>query len=155
MIRSLVNKITGLIAERSHAPRRKCEAPVRITFEPLNLSGIHVSTADGIYMSGETVDVSRTGIAFMVSQIRIKENYLVGQERVLNVEIDLPGGKVRMKVVGRRYEREGIHLSDERYLVGAEIVDMSKQDRDIYNQFLRYGGKRRGSTAPSLVQGGN
>lgn len=155
MIRSLVNKITGLIAERSHAPRRKYEAPIRITFEPLNLGGIHVSSAGGAYMSGETVDLSRTGIAFMVSQIRIKENYLVGHERVLNAEIDLPGGRVRMKVVGRRYEREGIHLSDERYLVGAEIVDMSKQDRDLYNQFLRYGGKRRGSTAPSFVQGGN
>lgn len=106
-------------------------------------------------MSGETVDVSKTGVAFMVSQIRMKENYLVGQERVLNVEIDLPGGKVRMRVVGRRYEREGIHLSDERYLVGAEIIEMDKPDRDIYNQFLRYGGKRRGSTAPSLAQGGN
>ena len=155
MIRSLVNKITGLIAERSHSPRRKCEAPIRIWFEPLNLSGIHISSADGVYMSGETVDVSKTGIAFMVSQIRIKENYLVGHERVLNVEIDMPGGKVRMRVVGRRYEREGIHLSDERYLVGAEIIEMSKQDRDIYNQFLRYGGKRRGATAPSFVQGGN
>lgn len=155
MIRSLVNKITGLIAERSHAPRRKCEFPVRITFEPLSLGGIHVSHADGVYMSGETVDLSRTGIAFLVSQIRIRENYLVGHDRVLNAEIDLPGGKVRMRVIGRRYEREGIHLSDERYLVGAEIIDMSKQDRDIYNQFLRYGGKRRGSGAPSLAQGRN
>ena len=155
MIRSLVTKITGLIAERSHSPRRKCEAPVKISFEPLNMSGIHISSTDGVFMSGETVDVSRTGIAFMVPQIRIKENYLVGHERVLNVEVDLPGGKVRMRVIGRRYEREGIHVSDERYLVGAEIVEMSKPDRDIYNQFLRYGGKRRGSTSPSLAQGGS
>ena len=144
-----------MIAERSHSPRRKCEAPIKICFEPLNLAGIHISSAQGVYMSGETVDVSKTGVAFMVSQIRMKENYLVGQERVLNVEIDLPGGKVRMRVVGRRYEREGIHLSDERYLVGAEIIEMDKPDRDIYNQFLRYGGKRRGSTSPSLAQGGN
>ena len=155
MIRSLVTKITGLIAERSHSPRRKCEAPVKIWFEPLNLAGIHVSSAEGMYMSGETVDVSKTGIAFMVPQIRMKENYLVGSERVLNVEIDMPGGKVRMRVIGRRYEREGIHLSDERYLVGAEIIEMSKQDRDIYNQFLRYGGNRGGSAAPSLAQGRN
>ena len=155
MIRSLVNKITGLIAERSHSPRRKCEAPVRVWFDPLKLRGFTVTSAEGIYMSGETVDVSKTGIAFLVPQIRIKENYLVGQERPLNVEIDLPGGRVRMQVIGRRYEREGIHLSDERYLVGAEIVEMSKQDREIYNQFLRYGGKRRGSGEPSLVRGGN
>jgi len=155
MIRSIITRITGLIAERSHSPRRKCEAPVRIWFEPLNLSGIHISSADGIYMSGEVVDLSKTGIAFMVSSIRIKENYLVGHERVLNVEIDLPGSKVRMQVIGRRYEREGVHLSTERYLVGAEIVDMSKQDRDAYHLFLRYGGKRRGATEPSLELGGS
>src|SRR5687768_2989733 len=148
MIRSLVNKITGLIAERSHSPRKKCEFPVRVWFDPMKLAGFHVTSADGIYMSGETVDVSKTGIAFMVPQIRIKENYLVGHERMLNVEIDLPGGKVRMQVIGRRYEREGIHLSDERYMVGAEIVEMSKQDRETYNQFLRYGGRGGRSGAP-------
>ena len=155
MIRSLVNKITGLIAERSHSPRKKCELPVRVWFDPMKLAGFQVTSADGIYMSGETVDVSKTGIAFMVPQIRIKENYLVGHERVLNVEVDLPGGKVRMRVIGRRYEREGIHLSDERYLVGAEIVEMSKQDRETYNQFLRHGAKSRGAGAPSLAQGRN
>ena len=155
MIRSLVNKITGLIAERSHSPRKKCELPVRVWFDPMKLAGFKVTSAEGIYMSGETVDLSKTGVAFMVPQIRIKENYLVGQERLLNVEIDLPGGKVRMRVIGRRYEREGIHISDERYMVGAEIVEMSKQDRDTYNQFLRYGGRRGRSGAPSLAQGRN
>lgn len=155
MIRSIVTKITGLIAERSHSPRRKCEAPMRISFEPLNLAGIHISSAEGIYMSGETVDLSKTGIAFMASSIRLKENYLVGHERVLNVEIDLPGGKVRMQVVGRRYERDPGHMSTEKYLVGCEIVNMSKQDRDAYNQFLRYGGKRRGAASPSLELGGS
>lgn len=155
MIRSIVSRITGLIAERSHSPRRKCEAPIRISFEPLNLAGIHISSAEGVYMSGETVDLSKTGIAFMVSSIRLKENYLVGHERVLNAEIDLPGGKVRMQVIGRRYERDGVHLSAEKYLVGAEIINMSKQDRDVYNQFLRYGGKRRSASAPSLELGGS
>jgi len=119
----------------------------------MKLAGFQVTSADGIYMSGETVDLSKTGVAFMVPQIRIKENYLVGHERVLNVEIDLPGGKVRMRVLGRRYEREGVHLTNERYMVGAEIVEMSKQDRESYHQFLRYGGKGRGSGAPSLAQG--
>ena len=59
-----------------------------------------------------------------------------------------------MDVIGRRYEREGIHVSDERYLVGAEIVEMSKPDRDIYNQFLRYGGNDAGAGAGDDDGGG-
>jgi hypothetical protein len=154
MIRSLITRLTGLIAERSHSPRKKYSAPVKISFERASKSAIHTSTADGAFMSGQTVDMSKTGIGFMVSAIRIKENYLVGHERLLNVEIDLPREKVRMQVVGRRYEREGIHDSVERYVVGAEIVNISDDDREIYEHFLRYGAKRRRATAPGLEMGG-
>jgi hypothetical protein len=81
MLRSFVTRLTGLIAERSHAPRKKYAAPVRISFDIPQSRAIHSSVADGSFMSGETVDLSKTGIAFMVSAIRIRENYLVGQER--------------------------------------------------------------------------
>ncbi|HLA95117.1 MAG TPA: PilZ domain-containing protein [Pyrinomonadaceae bacterium] len=155
MIRSLITKITGLIAERSHAPRKTYAAPVKISFERVNIRGIHTSTADGVFMSGETMDMSKTGISFMVSAIRIKENYLVGHERILNIEIDLPRDKVKMQVIGRRYEREGIHESAERYLVGAEIVNISEEDREAYEHFLRHGATRRRAAAPSLEMGGN
>jgi hypothetical protein len=154
MIRSIITKITGLIAERSHASRKRYAAPVKIWFEPLNVKGIHTSSADGIYVSGETVDMSITGLGFMVSMIRVKENYLVGQERVLNVEIDLPRDKVKMQVIGRRYEREGIHESLERYLVGAEIVNISEADREAYEHFLCHGATRRRAVSPSLEMGG-
>lgn len=155
MLRSLVSKISGMVVERSHAKRRRFEAPIKISFEPLRMAGIHVSSADGLFLSGETVDFSSTGIAFMVSAIRIKENYLVGHERVLNVEIDLPQGKVSMQVIGRRYERDDVHLSAEKYMVGAEIVDMPANDREIYQHFLRYGANRKKATSPSLEMGGN
>lgn len=155
MFRSLVSKISGFIVERSHAKRRKFEAPIKLWFERQNISGIHTSSADGVFVSGETVDMSSSGIAFMVSSIRVKENYLVGQERILNAEIDLPGGKVKMQIVGRRYERDDLHLSAEKYLVGAEIVDMARGHRAVYEQFLRYGGNRKKVVAPSLEMGGN
>ena len=155
MIRSFVTKITGLIAQRSHAPRKKHASPVKLSFEPMSGAAIHTSAVDGLYISGETVDLSKTGIAFMVSAIRVKDNYLVGQNRIVNVEIDLPRKKVRMQVIGRRYEREAIHESVERYTVGAEIVHMSEADRDAYNHFLRYGAKRRAAQNPGLELGGN
>jgi c-di-GMP-binding flagellar brake protein YcgR len=95
-----------------------------------------------VFMTGETFDLSDTGIAFVVSSIRIMENYLVGQERILIAELDLPGGKVTMKLLGRRYEQVGVHLSTEKYLIGAEIVEISDSDREMYEHFIRSGPTR-------------
>jgi hypothetical protein len=60
-----------------------------------------------------------------------------------------------MQVIGRRYEREAIHESVERYMVGAEIVHMSEADRDAYNHFLRFGANRRTAQTTGLEVGGN
>jgi hypothetical protein len=97
------------------------------------------------------VDISATGIGFIVPAIRIKEKYLVGQERVLNVELDLSGRKIRMQVRGVRYERVGIHLSAERFVVGAEIVNMNDEDQAAYDHLLKY-GKKAGKATSSIIE---
>lgn len=97
--------------------------------------------AENLSIAGETKDVSETGIAFIVSSIRIKETYLVGEGRTLNAELDLPGGKVRMQIIGQRYEQVGEHISTARFLIGAKITKMSEDDRELYSDFLRYGKK--------------
>jgi hypothetical protein len=104
-------------------------------------------------MCGQTVDISATGVGFLVPSIRIKESYLMAEERVLNAEIDLRGRKVRMRIVGRRYEKVGIHVSTERYLVGAQIVEMSDDDRRTYEYFLKNGHKVKALVEPSLEMG--
>jgi hypothetical protein len=92
---------------------------------------------------GETKDLSRTGVAFLMSSIRLKEKYLVGQDRILNAELDLPSGKVRMQLLGKRYERVGKHISIEKFLIGAQIVKMTTDNREAYEQFLKYAGRRK------------
>ncbi len=153
MLRELVTKLSGVLERNAHSIRRKCDAPIRISFEPVKTTGNLHTTMDGLAISGEVADLSTTGIGFFVPSIRLKEYYLVGQDRRLNVEIDLPGERVKMKVVGRRYQKIGQHLSNERYLIGAEIVEMGTNDRQSYDQFLRFGPKRAGASAPSLEMG--
>jgi hypothetical protein len=141
MLRELVSKFSVSLIERRASVRKKYEVPVKVYFapekNPLNLT---VSSQD-LFLSGETVDLSETGIAFVVSSIRIREKYLVGQERALSVEMDLAGKRIRMQVLGKRYERVGIHASTERYLVGAAITDMNPDDRVKYEYFLKNGKK--------------
>lgn len=153
MIRELVTKLSGLMERNSHSIRKKCDAPIRVSFEPVYTTGNLHTTMEGLSISGEAADVSKTGIAFIVASIRLKEFYLVGQDRKLNLELDLPEGKVRMKVIGRRYIKIGQHLTDERFFVGAEIVEMTAENRQIYDEYLRFALKRGKSTAPSLEMG--
>lgn len=154
MLRNIVAKLNSIFTESSHAARKRHNLPIKIVFEPTYSTGRLNSPNDNLYISGETYDLSRSGVGFIVSSIRVRENYLVGQDRHLNAEIDLPEGKIRMKVIGRRYEKVGIHLSTEKFLIGAEIVEISKDDREVYEHFLKF-GKRKKATSPSLEMGGN
>ena len=141
MLRELVSKFSVSWVERRASVRKKYQVPVKVCFAPEHNPHNLTISCEELFLSGETVDLSESGIAFVVSSIRIKEKYLVGQERLLNVEMELAGKKVKMKVLGKRYERVGIHASTERYLVGAAITEMSQDDRQKYEYFLRNGKK--------------
>ena len=129
------------MAERVVSVRHNREVPIKLSFEPSGKTGKSSEPPQILYIMGETKDLSVSGIAFTVSSVRIKENYLVGEGRPLNAELDLPGGKVLMKIVGQRYEPvDDQHLSVGKYLVGASILEMTDENREAYEHFLRFGG---------------
>lgn len=129
------------MAERVVSVRHKRQVPIKLSFEPNGMTG-RLDQPKAVYITGETADMSSSGIAFIVASIRVKENYLVGEGRILNAELDLPNGKVSMKIIGQRYEQVGEHISTARYLVGASIKDMTTENREAYQEFLSLGGKK-------------
>lgn len=141
MLRELASRFSVSWIQRRASLRKTFHVPIKVCFAPEKNPHNITASCDELFLSGETVDISESGIAFVVASIRIKEKYLVGQERVLNVEMELAGKKIRMQVLGKRYERVGIHASTESYLVGASITDMSPDDRQKYDFFLRNGKK--------------
>ena len=130
--------------------RRGHQAPIKIWFDPDIKSERALEAARAACVIGETVDISRTGIAFLVPSIRINEKYLVGHERMLNVEIDLPSGMINMRVMGKRYEMVGEHSTTERFHVGAHIVEVAGDSKENFNTFLR-----RGKEQPRLQPSGS
>ncbi len=150
MFRKLITNLNRSLAAKLVSARRKQVSPVKIWFEPDMNTDQARSTALSNCILGETVDLSRSGIAFLVPAIRVQEKYLVGQERKLNVEIDLPNGKVQLKVLGRRYEKVGIHISSERFLVGAEIIAFEPGSEEAYHHFLKNG--KRGVKGRSSLE---
>jgi len=154
MIRKLVSKFNKSITERVVSPRKKYEVPIKIWFEPERMTGRLKMPVENLVMTGETKDLSRSGVGFIVGAIRIQENYLVGGGRILNAELDLPSGKIQMQIVGTRYEEVGQHISTARFLVGAKITKISDEDREAYEYFLRHGHKRKkGSFALGVDKG--
>ncbi len=154
MIRKLIAKFNRSLTERVVSPRKSYEVPIKIWFEPDRRTGKLKMAPESLFITGETKDLSRSGVAFIVPAIRIQENYLVGGDRTLHAELDLPGGKVRMEIVGRRYEQVGQHISTARFLVGAQIVEMDKVHREVYEDFLRLGNKQtKGSLELGIDKG--
>jgi len=139
MLRKLIAKINQTVSERRAAQRHNFQIPIRIWFESIHKTENPHSNNHTAW--GETKDLSLSGVGFFVPSIRIQENYLVGESRPLNVELDLPCGKLQMKVIGRRYEQTGEYLSISRYLIGASISEISPENFEIYKQFLLEGKK--------------
>lgn len=142
MIRNFIARITQKISERRDNPRYKLQIPIKVWLEPEKKTGKMPSTkTENLYVCGETLDLSVTGISFIVPSIRIRETYLVGENRTLNAELDLPDGKIQIQIVGRRYEQVGEHLSVSRYFIGAKILQLLPEDVETYQHFLRNGKK--------------
>jgi hypothetical protein len=147
MIRELINRLNRSLSEKMVPPRHPHMAPMKVWFDPDVKSELALETARAACILGETVDLSSNGVGFSVPFIRVKEKYLVNQDRILNVEIDLPNGKVYLRMLGRRYEKVGIHSSQERFFVGASIVSLTGPDLEIYESFIKNGHRRPATTA--------
>jgi hypothetical protein len=142
MIRELINRFRSSWTEQMVSARRPQTAPIKVWFDPDTKTERSIEMARAACILGETIDMSRSGIGFLVPAIRVKEKYLVGHLRDLNIEIDLPSGKVYMRAIGRRYEKVGLHVSTERFLVGAEITELTGANQEAYEAFLKRGGHR-------------
>ena len=153
MIRELITRFNRSLSEKMVSSRRRHVAPIKVWFDSDIKTELGEDAARAACKHGESFDMSRTGLAFVVPSIRVKEKYLVGLERPLNFEIDLPTGKVRLRAMGKRYEKVGIHISTERFLVGAHILELSGEDKENYELFLKWGSRVPAAATGSLEMG--
>lgn len=153
MIRDLISRLTKALFERSVPARRNHKARIKLWFDPDGNSDPSIGLGKQTFILGETVDISRTGIGFVAPSIRLKEKYLVGQDRLLNVEIELPNGTVFLRAVGCRYEKVGKDVSSEKFLVGITISKLIGSDKETFETFLKLGPRRLHSAARALELG--
>lgn len=87
-------------------------------------------------MAGHTVDLSANGIALVVPKITLGDHHLVGENRGINLKVQLPDGPVEMQTAPVRYERLEEQTFETGYLIAVKITRMSAEDRLRYSEYV-------------------
>jgi len=162
VFRSLVGRLNESVRGYLKPSRKHSRLPILVSLQPNiqttsllknRLAEVYVEKKKNLSIFGETQDISDNGLSFIVSSIRLGEHYLVSDGMVLNIEIDLPEGKLNVKAVGCRYEQIDMDSSVGRFLVGAKFVEVSAKDRVLLAEYLD-AEKRSGKNKAGNVQWG-
>src|SRR5437879_12741198 len=84
-------------------------------------------------VAGHTVNISAEGLAVVLHAQNIDEQYLLGAEGSMSIELDLPNGlSIEIQATPVRYEK-----LEEGYLIGVSISQMSERNREFFEEYLR------------------
>ena len=111
MLREIATRFTRVLAQRRAAPRKQVSVAVRVRLAPTLQSVGHIKASEKLTLCGATFDISSCGVGVFLPSIRLNEHYLVGQDHILVVEMDIHDRTIVMKAIGRRYEEVVEHLS--------------------------------------------
>ena len=121
--------------DRRQSPRINATLDVRLDFSVLmrdaepSQSGVQHLRA----CSGHTLNVSTHGLAVVLHAQNIDEQYLLGAEGSMAIELDLPNGlSIEFSATPVRYEK-----LEDGYLIGARISEMSERNREFFEAYLR------------------
>jgi len=120
--------------DRRQSPRLSANLEARLEFSVLLREA---ATSDGSVqhlraVAGHTVNISEAGLAVVLHAQNIDEQYLLGAEGSMAIELDLPNGlSIDIQATPVRYEK-----LDEGYLIGARISEMSERDRGLFMEYV-------------------
>ena len=120
--------------DRRQSPRLDANLEARLEFSVLLREA--ESSGGGVQhlraVAGHTVNISEHGLAVMLHAQNIDEQYLLGAEGSMAIELDLPNGlSIEIQATPVRYEKR-----DEGYLLGARISGMRDRDRTLFKEYL-------------------
>ena len=155
--RSLAALLTKLVGRFSSAPRRQINVPVSISldFAGDKTQNLLHSSSKPPAVVGQTQDLSKDAVAFIVPFIRVGDYHLVGHggdQKTLKLVLEMPNGRVRMTVLAKQFQMIEMHSSVQNYLIETEILSIYQGDVERYANFLRYGDKAVSMTETSVLE---
>lgn len=120
--------------DRRQSPRVSATLDARLDFSVLMRDA--ESSDGGVHLracAGHTVNISAHGLAVVLHAQNIDEQYLLGAEGSMSIELDLPNGlSIEIQATPVRYEK-----LPQGYLIGARISGMSDRNREFFEEYLR------------------
>lgn len=133
LARSIVSRLRQYVGDRRRAQRQKVRLPFTLSM---------ISSARSLNrerqiksLAGHTLDLSPASMALIVPTIRLGEQHLMGENRSLNVKLELPSGPVEMKVTPVRYETFE-EQNQSGYIIGVKITEMAEEDRATFTLYV-------------------
>jgi hypothetical protein len=138
LIRAIASRLRELVGNRRRAPRyvTHLEVGLALSVSVSNTKANARGEGQSLKLAGYTRDISATGLALIVPTIRIGGQYLTGENRTLEILLKLPSGTIKVQATPVRYSPLDEDGADTGYLIGAQIVRMSEEDRARFDTYL-------------------
>lgn len=131
----MVARMRVYIGNRRRARRYRRSVHFSVSIFDAKLSREQLEHAP--YLEGDTSDLSESGLGLIVPAIRINDRYLTATDQTLHLLLELPSGRVEMRVAPVRYEQLERAGAASGYLIGVRIAGMSDDDRARFADYLR------------------
>lgn len=132
--RTIVSRLRQYVGDRRRSTRR--HIGLRFTLSLASPAKGTNGTRRISSMTGHTLDLSAKGMGLIVPAITLGDHHLVGENRSLNVSLELPEGAVLMQVTPVRYERLEEQASETGYLIAVKITAMQVEDRARFAEYV-------------------
>ena len=132
--RTIVSRLRQYVGDRRRSKRQR--ARLSLSLSLISVTKSLNGTRRINWMDGHTHDLSSNGLAVVVPRITLGEHHLVGENRGLNLKLQLPEGPVEMQATPVRYERLEENQNETGYLIALKIVQMADDDRAKYLAYV-------------------
>ena len=134
LLRSFTSILRTFVGNRRWAPRYHARLSFEVSIVEAKGGGVngHRSLPT---LAGHTFDLSSSGIGLIVPAIRIGEQYLTGEGRVLRLKLELGGDFIQLHVRPVRYEK--LEGDEHGYIIGAHILEIGAEERALYLRYLK------------------
>ena len=125
--------------DRRRAPRTRArhEAQVLAGYALLDAEAGAESPEHSLSLLGQTRDMSTIGLSLVVPSIRIDEHFCGGEGRTMRVRLGLPTAPVEFEATPVRCTPLDEGRPEKGYVIGAQIMRMTEDQRQRYQQYLR------------------
>ena len=133
----MFNFVRGFIANRRKKRRVMARLPVQFSIvRRPRTSKVQKSRS----ISARTSDLSSGGLSIETSIIQIDNFHVslsanMASDQFLEIELALPERGIRFQGIPLHYQRQ--EATKGNYIVGVKITEISDEDREVYERFLK------------------